>query len=238
MRSRIIVCRSVTYLLLIGFIMNMIFASGTTHASPSAGLLKEGVVGEAVVKLQMLLKEHGFYDGPIDGQFGSGTLEAVLDFQIDHDLFADGVAGSETLLALREIPQISRGKATTANRKAREIVTSAKKFLDTPYVWAGAQPGGFDCSGYIYYVFAQNKIDLPRMADEQYNVGVVVKRSQLQEGDLVYFSTYEPGPSHVGIYIGGNKFIHASSGAGQVTITSMEKPYYVARYIGAKRVIK
>ena len=237
MRSRIIIYRSAMYLMLVGFIVSTVFASNIVQASPSVGLLKEGVVGDAVVKLQMLLKENGFYDGSIDGQFGSGTLEAVLDFQIDQDLFADGVAGPETLLALREVPPISRGK-TTVNRKAREIVTSAKKFLDTPYVWAGAQPGGFDCSGYIYYVFAQNKIDLPRMADEQYNVGVVVKRSQLQEGDLVYFSTYEPGPSHVGIYIGGNKFIHASSGSGQVTVTSMEKPYYVARYIGAKRVVK
>ena len=76
------------------------------------------------------------------------------------------------------------------------------------------------------------------MADEQFESGLAVNRRDLQVGDLVFFSTYEPGPSHVGIYIGSGQFIHASSGANEVTITPMAKQYYVERYLGARRVLR
>lgn len=238
MRNRV-VTHSITVYLLVTLLSLSIFSiSVSAYAASSTEVLREGMSNEAVQRLQVLLTEHGFYEGFIDGQFGARTIQAVIDFQIFQGLYPDGIAGQETIAALREAdPQVSRDKAVI-NRKGQEIVNFAKTFLDTPYVWAGSQPDGFDCSGYVYYVLKQSKIDLPRMADEQYEIGVPVKRSQLQEGDLVYFSTYEPGASHVGIYIGGNKFIHASSAANKVTITSMDKQYYVARYVGAKRVVK
>ena len=225
----------VSSFILLGLVFSVFLAPVNAQANPSE-LLKEGIKGDAVMKLQMMLRENGFYDDAIDGHFGASTKKAVYSFQLAYDLLPDGIAGPETLLTLREAnPQVSRGKMAI-NRSGREIALFAQKFINTPYAWGGIQPGGFDCSGYIFYIFKQYGIELPRMADEQFEVGASVPKSQLQEGDLVYFSTYEPGPSHVGIYIGANKFIHASSAAEKVTITPLDKPYYVERYLGARRI--
>ena len=130
----------------------------------------------------------------------------------------------------------SSGTATSA--KAKAIISTAKSFLGVPYVWGGQSPSGFDCSGYINYVFGKHGITLPRTAAEQFNVGKSVSKSNLIPGDLVYFTTYKEGPSHVGIFLGNGQFIHASSGKEEVTISSLSSSYYTSRYIGAKRVIK
>ena len=87
-------------------------------------------------------------------------------------------------------------------------------------------------------MFDQLGYGLPRMADGQFEVGIPVSRNSLEPGDLVFFETYEPGPSHVGIYIGNDQFIHASSGAGHVTVTPLNKTYYRDRYLGARRILK
>ena len=105
-------------------------------------------------------------------------------------------------------------------------------------MWGGQSPSGFDCSGYIQYVFGKHGVTLPRTAAEQFNVGTSVSKSNLIPGDLVYFTTYKEGPSHVGIFLGNGQFIHASSGKEEVTISSLSSSYYTSRYIGAKRVIK
>ena len=118
------------------------------------------------------------------------------------------------------------------------LLSLARQYLGVPYVWAGRSPGGFDCSGFITFVFDQLGYGLPRMADGQYEVGIPVPRQALRPGDLVFFETYEPGPSHVGIYLGNEQFIHASSGAGYVTVTPMSNPYHRDRYLGARRIIK
>ncbi len=118
-----------------------------------------------------------------------------------------------------------------------KIVTTAKKYIGVPYVWAGTTPSGFDCSGYTQYVFRQHGINLSRTTDTQYKEGVYVPRSQLQPGDLVFFqNTYRPGISHVGIYVGDGNFIHASSSQG-VTVTSLSNAYWAPKYYGARRVI-
>ena len=218
-------------------LIGAVFFSTAAMANPSE-LVKEGMTGEKVAKVQMLLRENGFYDGAVDGRFGPATKEAVVEFQIAYQLSPDGVVGADTLNSLRNSdPQVSRA-SRSINRNGKEIAAFAMKFLNTSYIWGGSHPGGFDCSGYIYYIFQQHNIDLPRMADEQFDVGIPIKKNQLLEGDLVYFSTYEPGPSHVGIYIGANKFIHASSAAEKVTITPLDKPYYAERYLGARRIVR
>ena len=207
-------------------------------ASPDMPV-KRGMYGDEVSKLQNKLKEYGYYKDPVDGRFGANTLSAVVQFQMDAGLTADGLVGLstwESLKNFRGASAISRGRGNS--RKAQILLSMARQYGGVPYVWAGRSPSGFDCSGFIYYVFDQLGYGLPRMADGQFEVGIPVSRNSLEPGDLVFFETYEPGPSHVGIYIGNDQFIHASSGAGHVTVTPLNKTYYRDRYLGARRILK
>jgi peptidoglycan DL-endopeptidase LytE len=111
------------------------------------------------------------------------------------------------------------------------LITEAKKHIGTPYVWGGSTPAGFDCSGYLNYVYAKAGITLPRTVATIW--GATKPISSTKVGDLVFFETYEPGPSHAGIYLGDNKFIHASTSAG-VTISDLNNTYWNPRYLGAK----
>ena len=207
-------------------------------ASPDMPV-KRGMYGDEVSKLQNKLKEYGYYKDPVDGRFGANTLSAVVQFQMDAGLTADGIVGLstwESLKNFRGASSISRGRGNS--RKAQILLSMARQYVGVPYVLAGRSPSGFDCSGFIYYVFDQLGYGLPRMADGQFEVGIPVSRNSLEPGDLVFFETYEPGPSHVGIYIGNDQFIHASSGAGHVTVTPLNKTYYRDRYLGARRILK
>ncbi len=116
-----------------------------------------------------------------------------------------------------------------------KVTKTAHRFTGTPYVFGGTSARGIDCSGFTQRVFAMNGIKLPRTADVQYGVGKAVPRGKEEAGDLVFFETYCPGPSHVGIYLGAGQFIHASSSRG-VTVSNLSDSYYKGRYLGAKRV--
>ncbi|WP_044749189.1 cell wall-binding repeat-containing protein [Bacillus alveayuensis] len=113
------------------------------------------------------------------------------------------------------------------------LISTAKSFIGVPYVWGGTTPAGFDCSGYLNYVYEKHGINLPRTVADIWKVSKPVSSPAV--GDIVFFETYKPGPSHAGIYIGDNQFIHASSSKG-VEITSINSSYYKTRYLGAKRV--
>lgn len=127
--------------------------------------------------------------------------------------------------------------AGSSSSKADQIISTAKKYIGVPYQWAGSSPSGFDCSGFVQYVFKAHGISLNRTAATQYKHGIFVSKSNLQPGDLVFFqNTYKAGISHVGIYIGDGKFIHASSSKG-VVISSLSSSYYVSHYYGARRIL-
>ena len=118
------------------------------------------------------------------------------------------------------------------------LVLFAKKMLNIPYRFGGNTLVGIDCSAYVKKVYSLVGVSLPRSAREQFAEGKPVDNSELSMGDLVFFKTYAAFPSHVGIYLGDNLFIHASSRSKKVTIDSLETPYYIKRFIGAKRLIE
>ncbi|MDA8084581.1 MAG: LysM peptidoglycan-binding domain-containing protein [Nitrospiraceae bacterium] len=118
-----------------------------------------------------------------------------------------------------------------------KVVTFAKKMLNIPYKFGGTSILGIDCSGYVKKVYGLLGIELPRTAREQFQEGEAIDRDDLSIGDLVFFRTYASFPSHVGIYMGNNLFIHASSKGKKVTIDSLETPYYFKRFIGGKRLL-
>jgi len=122
------------------------------------------------------------------------------------------------------------------NQGASGLKKAAYGFLGARYRFGGNSRGSLDCSSFVQQVFREQKITLPRTAREQFNVGNEVVRGDLRKGDLVFFQTYARFPSHVGIYLGNRKMIHASSRDRKVVISSMDTPYYLSRYLGARRV--
>jgi cell wall-associated NlpC family hydrolase len=119
---------------------------------------------------------------------------------------------------------------------AMTLTRNAMRFLGVPYVFGGTSSSGFDCSGYVQHVFAMLGYHIPRTADAQYDAGKRVTGKTIEPGDLVFFQTYASGASHVGIYLGNDRFVHASSSHG-VTVSSLHESYWSARYLGAKRLI-
>jgi len=122
--------------------------------------------------------------------------------------------------------------------QAEDFVETAKKFKGTRYMWGGVSVNGLDCSGLTYICSRINGVNLPRDSKDQFKVGKMVGKSEIQPGDLVFFSTNEDlkDISHVGIYIGNNEFIHAAKGKGYVLISSLESSYYQKRLAGIRRI--
>jgi cell wall-associated NlpC family hydrolase len=127
---------------------------------------------------------------------------------------------------------------STLENTRNRIVSEAMKYLGVPYAWGGNTPIGFDCSGYVQYVLQQCGITIPRTTELQVQVGNYISKASLRPGDLVFLqNTYRTGVSHVGIYIGNNQMIHASSSKG-VTISNLTSNYYMEHYHSARQLIK
>jgi cell wall-associated NlpC family hydrolase len=125
----------------------------------------------------------------------------------------------------------SSGSSAPPPATHSSVVSIALQYLGVPYVWGGASPSGFDCSGLTMYAYAKVGVYLPHNAAMQYGMGTPVSRSQLAPGDLVFFS----GLSHVGMYIGGGRFVHAPHTRDVVKISSLSESWYAATYVGARR---
>ena len=134
--------------------------------------------------------------------------------------------------ALFQSDSVEEAIAPAPDARYGGVVGIAMQYLGTPYVWGGASPGGFDCSGFIMYVYSQVGVSLPHHAASQYGIGSPVSRDQLQPGDLVFFN----GLGHAGIYIGGDQFIHAPHTGDVVKISSLSDSWYASTWVGARRI--
>ena len=129
------------------------------------------------------------------------------------------------------------GGSTPSGSIGETIVATAKQYMGAPYVYGGMSPSGFDCSGFVNYVYKLCGYSMSRVASSIYNNnGTYVEKANLQLGDLVFFASNSSSIGHVGIYIGSGQFIHSSSGAGCVVISDLSSSYYLKNYVGAKRI--
>jgi cell wall-associated NlpC family hydrolase len=158
------------------------------------------------------------------------TRQAELQRQLQAQLSAQQATAGQAALSQTVTATPS---PTIAPPPARYggVVGIAMGYLGTPYVWGGASPGGFDCSGFVMYVFGRIGVSLPHNAAAQYGYGTSVSQGSLQPGDLVFFD----GLGHVGIYVGGGSFIHSPHTGDVVKISSMTG-WYASTYVGARRL--
>jgi peptidoglycan DL-endopeptidase CwlO len=206
-------------------------------------ILQYGSRGSAVANLQWRLGLTA------DGDFGPITRAAVEAFQRTHGLVVDGQAGPQTLGELHRVrtwhvpaADLPRGHsphhrhihdpgAQRSVSRGEEAVHVAERYLGVRYVYGGESPSGFDCSGLVQYVFARIGISLPRTTYAQYASGRPVSRGELEPGDLLFFDAV----GHVGIYIGGGRFIH-SPHTGTVVQFGSLSGWYSEHFVGARRV--
>lgn len=136
--------------------------------------------------------------------------------------------------AVESPPRTGRGIPRPAEGYA--LSSTALSLRGAPYRFGGSDPQGFDCSGFVAYVFDRHGVAVPREVRDQFKVGKKVSRDRLEPGDLVFFSTVAPGATHVGIAIGGDQFVHAPSERGVVRVEQLTTKYWASRFVGAKRV--
>jgi cell wall-associated NlpC family hydrolase len=117
------------------------------------------------------------------------------------------------------------------------VTGTALSLRGTPYRNGGSDPSGFDCSGFVQYVFGQNGVSVPRTVTDQFRAGRQVDPPALEPGDLVFFTTISGAASHVGIAIGGDEFVHAPSSTGEVRVERLSASYWSTRFVGARRVL-
>jgi cell wall-associated NlpC family hydrolase len=176
---------------------------------------------------------------PVDGLYGPVTRAAVRAYQARHGLTVDGIVGPQTLghLGIRgagHSHQSGNGaSAPVPSSRGARVVAIAKRYLGIPYRWGGSSPAtGFDCSGFVTYVYARVGVSLPHNAAAQYRYGRPVSRAKLAPGDLVFFN----GLGHNGIYVGGGRFIHSPHTGDFVKISSIHDSWYASSWVGARRL--
>jgi len=181
-------------------------------------VIKQGSTGSKVVTYSYVQKN------------GIDVSKQVLDEKITQTPVNQVIAKGPNSRPVNVAFAASRGSNGSSS-----IVNRALSLQGTPYVFGGTTRSGFDCSGFTKYVLASAGISLPRTSYAQFASGSLVGKNSLQPGDLVFFSTYSSGASHVGIYIGGGRFVHASNPTSDVKVSSLSESFYASRYLGARR---
>lgn len=195
--------------------------------------IQYGEKSKDVKEVQKLLAFYGYYTGDIDAIYGPLTEKAILSVEKEgfiktneHEIIIESQTNKQ------EVSNIQPIKTEVSNDEA--LIATAKEYIGVPYNWGGTTPNGFDCSGFIQFVYASHNETIPRTTREIWNFATNVSEPSI--GDLLFFETYQPGPSHLGIYLGNGDFIHASSSNG-VTISNYQSDiYWKERFIGAKTI--
>lgn len=167
---------------------------------------------------------------PMPGSGGTVAMPAPVEAGVP-----TGVVPPPVVPGRPGLPPVS-GIPAGATTDGYALSSTALSLRGAPYRNGGIDPNGFDCSGFVRYVYQQHGVPMPRAVREQFQVGTYVERDRLEAGDLVFFSTVAAGASHVGIMIGGDQFIHAPSERGVVRVENLGANYWASRFVGAKRV--
>mgnify|MGYP001560479080 CR=1 FL=1 len=218
-----------------GLVVDGIVGVNTWNAIYKAMVLKSGSTGEVVIFLQQSLAAIGYNPGPIDGIFGPKTEAAVKLFQKAKGLVVDGIVGGSTWTAIYNALELIAN--VDVSILGNKVVAYSKKFIGVPYLYGGTTPAGFDCSGFVQYVYAHNgayQVKLPRETYAQIKVGTPISKADLQPGDLVFFGSIS-SPSHDGIYIGSNQFIESPHTGANVRVSMLNTR---KDFCAARRIIK
>lgn len=236
----------------------------TTTTISSKDMINPGDRGSIVSTIQTRLKSLGYYTySKITEFYGPITEAAVRQFQAANGLAVDGIIGPKTLAKLNSSTAISKSKATTttaktttttkttttktvtvlgasssSNAKIEAMISYAKSKLGCKYVWGATGPSSFDCSGLVLSSLKSVGVSAPRTSTSMSQVTSwdKISKANLQRGDLVFFTASSSSIGHVGIYLGGGQFIHASSGTGRVTISDIDSSYYTRHFRFGRRV--
>lgn len=214
-----------------------LYASGSGTSSGMSPTVRYGSSGWAVTDLQNLLNKYGYYNyGSITGYFGSVTRTAVINFQKANGLMADGVVGTNTWKKLYSSNVVY---ATSVNRGKIADIALAQN--GKPYVLGGNGPNNYDCSGLAYYAMINSGYSVQRLSASAYSEysswAKITSTSSLQKGDLVFFrSDTSSYIGHMGVYIGGGEFVHASSGQAKVMVSDFSNTYWARNFVLGRRV--
>lgn len=221
-------------------------AAQLTAAASSGKTLGDGVINASDVRL----RSDANTSSSILATLSKGTAVTVLTqsgswYAVSYN-GTNGYVSQQYVTLGTSLPAEDTGSSSTDNTtpsvpssgSGSSAVSIAYQYLGVPYVYGGASPSGFDCSGFTMYVYNQLGISLPHGATPQLKYGTYVSRSELQPGDLVFFSDGSYPASHVGIYVGDDQFIHASSSTGNgycVCVSSLNTNYYSRNFVGGRR---
>ena len=168
--------------------------------------------------------------------------KVIKDKKINHvkNVYFDDLIKEQKEL-LKQINKLHKKRLESGFYDKSKMLKNAKTHLGERYVWGGTRPNAFDCSGYMQYLYRKEGVELPRTAYEQSKVGKEVSRFELKKGDLLFFLTDKSRGipvTHVGMYLGNDKFIHAASKKKGIIISSFSKSRYSRLFVTARRIIK
>jgi cell wall-associated NlpC family hydrolase len=217
----------------------MNYAIGAQPTPPAAGYAPEQVAQAGGVGQPPIAETAAGGQQPVAESAAGGQPSAAGSATAAAGPGASATPGAGAA-AVENAASISAGAgdANFASPKAHEAFEAAKKELGTPYQWGGSSPQtGFDCSGLMQWAYHQAGVNLPRVADEQFNVGTPVSIGNLREGDLVFFRIGGGDVDHVGMYVGNNQFLEAPRTGEDVQYANLNDPYWKSQFAGARRIV-